>query len=85
MAVVEALLQFGANPNLVREDGCSPLIIASEMGHWHVVKALLESENGFKIDTHAQTANGHNAMSVAASDSIIELLHGYDMESQVDE
>ena len=86
MTVVEALLKHGANPNLVREDGCSPLIIASQMGHENVVKALLHPDNfdnSYKTDITIRTVNDYDAISVAASNSIFELLQNHALDSQV--
>merc|ERR1712025_606428 len=80
--VVQALLRYGANPNLVREDGCSPLIIASEMGHEHVVKTLLEANNGYETDISIHTINGYDAASVAANENIVELLHNHEMDNR---
>ena len=82
MAVVQALLSHGANPNLAREDECTPLIIASEMGYEDVVKALLDPNNGYQVDITSR-CNGFDAASVAASESIVELIHNYAMDSQV--
>lgn len=50
--------------NAPREDGTTPLIAASMMGHAHVVKLLLEEDS---IDVEAKGANGATALHVAAS------------------
>lgn len=42
------LLAEGADPNVCRIDGASPLWIAAQMGHDHIVRLLLKS--GARID-----------------------------------
>lgn len=42
------LLAEGGDPNVCRIDGASPLWIASQMGHDHVVRVLLK--NGALVD-----------------------------------
>lgn len=42
------LLAHGANPNFCRIDGASPLWIAAQMGHDHIVRVLLK--NGAQVD-----------------------------------
>lgn len=37
------LLAEGGDPNVCRIDGASPLWIASQMGHDHIVRVLLKS------------------------------------------
>lgn len=42
------LLSEGGDPNICRIDGASPLWIASQMGHDHIVRVLLK--NGARVD-----------------------------------
>lgn len=42
------LLAAGANADVPRNDGATPLWIASQMGHDHIVKVLLQ--NGAYVD-----------------------------------
>ncbi|XP_046633983.1 ankyrin repeat domain-containing protein 29-like isoform X3 [Daphnia pulicaria] len=41
--VVRLLLRAGANPNIIRNDGVSPLLKASQKGHVDAVRELLQS------------------------------------------
>lgn len=47
-AVLLQLLAQGCNPNVCRIDGASPLWIAAQMGHDHIVRILLK--NGAYVD-----------------------------------
>lgn len=47
--VLLMLLAAGANPDVARNDGATPLWIASQMGHDHIVKVLLQ--NGAYVDS----------------------------------
>lgn len=42
------LLSEGADPNTCRIDGASPVWIAAQMGHDHIVRLLLK--NGARVD-----------------------------------
>lgn len=42
------LLAEGCDPNVCRIDGASPLWIAAQMGHDHIVRVLLK--NGARVD-----------------------------------
>lgn len=42
------LLAESGDPNICRIDGASPLWIASQMGHDHIVRVLLK--NGARVD-----------------------------------
>ena len=42
------LLAEGGDPNICRIDGASPLWIAAQMGHDHIVRVLLKS--GARVD-----------------------------------
>lgn len=43
------LLSVGAHPDTARHDGATPLWIAAQMGHDHIVKILLQ--NGSLVDS----------------------------------
>ena len=57
-AVVQALVEKGADVNAKAEDGATPLIIAVGRGDPKVVKALLD--NG--ADANAKDKNGRTAL-----------------------
>lgn len=47
-AVLLTLIAEGGDPNVCRRDGASPLWIAAQMGHDHIVRILLK--NGSHVD-----------------------------------
>lgn len=67
LGVVRKILGAGANPNMRRQDGATPLMLASEEGHTEVVRALLEhgaDANAARTDIGARallfaSQNGH--------------------------
>ncbi|XP_026160789.1 cyclin-dependent kinase 4 inhibitor C isoform X2 [Mastacembelus armatus] len=67
---VSALLQNGADANLVDGQGNLPLHLAAKQGHLEVVKVLIEHTANLHAsnqqgDTAAQLARRHNRMDVA--------------------
>ena len=68
-AIVSALLEYGANPNIPRKDGTTPLMITNFNGHLKVMECLLKA--GVDLDVQADdgttavycaSENGHNAI-----------------------
>jgi len=64
LALVQDLLQAGANPNAKGEDDVTPLMWAAARGHVLVVKALLESG----ADLNARTRKGRTAIDIASQE-----------------
>ena len=62
LSVMCTLLSNGADPNLAKNDGTAPLMIASLNGYGDVVQLLLES----KILINSQRKDGANAISFAS-------------------
>lgn len=61
-AVLRALLDAGADTNLVADDGSSPLFVASQAGHAEVVKALLDAG----ADPHLVADDGATPLFISA-------------------
>jgi len=68
--VVHALVSAGADVNLQRNDGDSPLIIASERGHIDIVFMLLDNSADIEMRTHY----GHTALWSAARNGHTDVL-----------
>ncbi len=60
---VQTYIESGANPNIRDESGSTLLIIASRLGHEHLVKLLINS----CVDLNIRNNDGNTALIVAAS------------------
>ncbi|ELU16929.1 hypothetical protein CAPTEDRAFT_26798, partial [Capitella teleta] len=56
-AVVDVLLEYGANAELENEDGDSPLTIAISMDNSYAVKRFLEQKYGNEMNIEGETGN----------------------------
>ena len=61
--VVEALLANGCNMSCLDLNGCTPLMVATEIGHEEVVKKLILAGANLRM----QTPNGDTALHIAAT------------------
>ena len=71
LPVIEHLLEAKADPNIPREDGATPLIVASYQGHNEVVQLLLK----FGADPTLQTKSGIQHYSMQIQKEMTKLLH----------
>lgn len=68
--IVRALLEGGAGPNEMNEDGITPLMGAAFKGHREVVELLLAGG----ADPHHRARDGDTARSIASTEEIRGLL-----------
>lgn len=67
--MIKLLLESGANPNFIAEDGFTPLIVASYIGDIDVVKMLLK----YNTDVFYSTQEGFDALKIAISNNKTEV------------
>ena len=60
--VVNALLEAGADMNVITKKGCSPCYLAAKNGHIDVVKALI----GANADLNSSNIKGQSPLHIAA-------------------
>ena len=66
--VVNLLLQANANPNLSKDDGSSPIVIACLIRHSQIIQLLLTSG----ADPNVQTSSGMTALMCACREGCLE-------------
>lgn len=75
--IIRALVEDGANPDAVNEDGATPLVLAARGGHLGAVRALLQIADGgiegVTLDVNAKTAKGMTACDWALAENHSEI------------
>ena len=55
--IVKLLLEYGADPNIVKSDGCSPLWIAASKGYSECVQILIKYDANIDGTDNLQVCN----------------------------
>ena len=64
-------LQQPWHPDMVRDSGTSPLMLASQSGHVEIVRLLLEAGS----DRNLANSDGYTALMAACGNGHVEVVH----------